>query len=157
MYSNTAYEALYQLMGLRLQEEVTAALTSAVVFRALILILFAIGFFSFLVHFASRSMPIFLPVKRAPFSRLAGLFLGLFVGISILKVGGASETAKSFTGKNWADNAYVQTHDPKSQSEYRVSWLFRIASGSAEEIARFLGVVVDRAFARTNSQLTAPN
>ena len=96
MYSNTAYEALYQLMGLRLQEEVTNALTSAAVFRALLLIVFAVGFFTFLIHFASSSMPFFLPTRRAPLSRIASLFLGLFIGISILKVGEHQSPRKHF-------------------------------------------------------------
>ncbi|MEK7692454.1 MAG: hypothetical protein AAB425_15670 [Bdellovibrionota bacterium] len=157
MYSNTAYEALYQLMGLRLQEEVTTALTSAAVFRAFILLLFAMGFFTFMMDFESRSMPFILTTRRAPLSRLVALCFGLFVGISILKVGGASVTSRNIAGKPWGDNPYIRLHDPKAAVDYRVSWLFRLASGSAEEIARFLGIVVDRAFARTNSQMSAPN
>ena len=85
------------------------------------------------------------------------LLFGLLIGISILKIDDASESSKSFTGKNWADNSYVQSHNSKLQSEYKVSWLFRIVSGSAEEISKVLGILVDRTFSQTNSQLEAPN
>ena len=156
MYANTAYEALYQLMGLQFQEQVTGWITSEVMFRALITIIFAVSFFGFLLHFASKYIPFAVSVHRAPISRVVLLVFCLFIGISLLKVG-AAQTSSQMGGKSWSANPYVTSLTPSVKDQYRVSLIFRVLSGSAEEIARGLGFLVDKTFAQTNSQMTAPN
>jgi hypothetical protein len=156
MYANTAYEAFYQILGLQIQEQVTRWITSEVIFRAAILIIFAAAFFVFLVHFASRYIPFFLPARRAPLGRVVGLVFCLFLGISLLKVGGATGS-KSFAGAAWAGNPYVQGKSPGAQDEYRVSLIFRVLSGAAEELARGLAVLIDSTFSRMNLQTREPN
>ena len=111
MYANTAYEALYQIMGLQFQEEVTRWITSQVIFRALILMIFASAFFLFLISIASRYVPFFLAARRAPLSKLVLLIFCLFVGISLLKVD-ATTTASSMTGVSWSQNPYVRNNAP---------------------------------------------
>jgi hypothetical protein len=156
MYANTAYEALYQLMGLQFEEQVTTWITSQVIFRAVITMIFAACFFSFLVHFASRYLPFVIPARRAPISKLISLVFCLFLGISLLKVNttGSSEAMK---GGSWAKNPYVASIRPDLKDQYKVSFIFKLLSGSAEELARGLGFLVDQAFSQTNPQMTAPN
>jgi hypothetical protein len=156
MYANTAYEALYQIMGLQFQEEVTRWITSQVIFRALLLIIFGSAFFFFLVSMASRYIPFFLPARRAPISKLILLVFCLFVGISLLKVGATTHSA-SMVGVSWAQNPYVRGNAPNARDQYRVSLIFRLLSGAADEIARALGLLVDASFSRTSSQMQAPN
>jgi hypothetical protein len=156
MYANTAYEALYQLMGLQFQEQVTSWITSEVIFRATITIIFAVSFFTFLVHFASRYLPFVVPARRAPISKLIFLVFSLFLGISLLKVGTTS-TSSQMAGNTWSQNPYVASIDPTLKDQYKVSFIFKILSGSAEELARGLGFLVDSTFAQTNPQMTAPN
>ncbi len=156
MYANTAYEALYLQMGLQFQEEVTRWITSQVIFRAALLIIFGIAFFTFLVHFTSRYIPFFLRSRRAPLGNVVGLMFCLFLGISLLKVG-ATESPANMTGGSWSQNPYITSRFSTVESEYKVSLIFRLLSGSAEEIARGLGAIVDGTFSRTNPQSTAPN
>ena len=80
MYANTAYEAFYQILGLQFQEEVTRWITSQVIFRAVIMVIFGCAFFWFLLHFASRYIPFFLQSRRAPIGSLIVLIFCLFVG-----------------------------------------------------------------------------
>lgn len=156
MYSNTAYEAFYQILGLQFQEEVTHWITSQVIFRAAIILIFGAGVFLFLVHFASRYIPFFVQSRRAPVSKLVGLIFCLFIGISLLKVG-ATEDAQSMMGTSWSNNPYITSKIPSVQSQFRVSLIFRLLSGSAEEIARAFGFMVDGSFSRTNLQERSPN
>lgn len=156
MYANTAYEALYQLMGLQFQEQVTGWITSQVIFRALIILIFAVSFFTFLVHFASRYIPFMVATRRAPIGSLIFLVFCLFLGISLLKVG-TDSTSRPMGGGTWAQNPYVTSLRPDIKDQYRVSYIFKLLSGSAEEIARALGFLIDSTFSKTNPQMTAPN
>ncbi len=156
MYANTAYEALYQLMGLQFQEHMTHWITSQVVFRAIILLVFGSSFFIFLIHFASRYMPFFVTGRRAPLSKVILLVFCLFFGISLLKADG-EVTSKNMQGTTWSQNRYVTSSGLNRQNEYRVSYIFKLLSGSAEEIARAFGFLIDKSFGTTNSQMNAPN
>lgn len=156
MYANTGYEALYLLMGLQFQEAVTSWITSQVMFRAVLLIIFGIAFFSFLIHFASRYIPFFLPPRRATASKAVILVFCLFIGISLLKVG-AVMGPENMTGGSWAQNPYIVGRTPSDKDHYRVSLIFRLLTGSAEELARGLALLVDSTFSRTNPQSKAPN
>lgn len=156
MYANTAYEALYLQMGLQFQEEVTHWITSQVIFRAALILIFGVAFFTFLVHFASRHIPFFLQSRRAPVGHFVVLIFCLFVGISLLKVG-ANLGPANMTGGSWSQNPYIQNHALNIKDQYKVSLIFRLLSGSAEEIARAFSLLVDQTFSRTNPQSTAPN
>ncbi len=156
MYSNTAYEALYLHMGLRFQEEVTHWITSQVIFRAGIVMIFAIAFFMFLTQFASKYLPIFFTPKRASLGKVIMLVFCLCLGISLLKVG-AGIAPKNLSGTSWADNPYIVSQTPSIKDEYQVSMIFRLLSGLAEELSRGLTFVVDTTFSKTNPQSTAPN
>ena len=156
MYANTAYEALYLQMGLQFQEEVTRWITSQVIFRAALIIIFGIAFFTFLVHFASRHIPFFLRAHRAPMGSVVGLVLCLFMGISLLKVG-SSMSPSNMAGGTWSQNPYIVSHVSNAKDQYRVSVVFRLLSASAEEIARALALLVDSTFSRTNPQATSAN
>ena len=156
MYTNTAYEALYLQMGLQFQEEVTHWITSQVIFRAALLIIFGFAFFTFLIQFASKYIPFFVHARRAPIGSVVFLVLSLFVGISLLKVG-ASVGPTGLAGGSWSQNPYVLNHTPAAKDQYQVSLIFRLLAGSAEEIARGLALLVDTTFSQTNPQATAPN
>lgn len=156
MYANTAYEALYQLMGLQFQEQITDWITSQVIFRAVILVIFAVSLFMFLVHFASRYIPFAIPARRAPLSHLIFLIFCLFLGISLLKVG-SGMTSQLMVGGSWAKNQYVVSIRKDMKDQYRVSFIFKLLSSSAEELARGLGFIIDSTFSQTNPQMTAPN
>jgi len=156
MYANTAYEALYEIMGLQFQEEVTRWITSQVIFRALILVIFGVAFFIFLLSLASRYIPFFLPSRRAPISNVILLVFCLFAGISLLKVD-VTTGAANMAGTSWAQNPYITSNAPSVRDQYRVSMIFRLLSGAAEETARALGLLIDSTFSRTHSQMQAPN
>lgn len=143
-------------MGLQFQEEVTHWITSQVIFRASILMIFAIAFFTFLLQFVSRYLPIFFNARRAPIGKVIMLMFCLCLGISLLKVG-TSVNPENFSGAGWAKNPYIVSSTHSVKDQYRVSLIFRLFSGLAEEIARGLSSVVDSTFANTNPQSTAPN
>jgi len=156
VYSNTAYEALYLHMGLQFQEEVTHWITSQVIFRAGIVMIFAVAFFMFLAQFASRYLPVFFTARRAPIGKVIILMFCLCFGISFLKVG-TGITPNNMSGSSWSQNPYIVSQTPSVKDQYQVSMIFRLLSGLAEELARGLSFVVDATFSRTNPQATAPN
>lgn len=157
MFSNTAYEALYQLLGLGLHARFVELITSETFFKGLVLIIFGILFFFTLLKFISRYLPGSLIEKRhVPVSKFIKVIACLFLGLALLRVG-TNTTVKDYQGKNWTDNPYIQKHLDAGQSEYRVSFVFEILSRTAEEITALLSRTIDAVFAKANSQLTAPN
>ena len=143
-------------MGLRFQEEVTHWITSQVVFRAAIIMIFAIAFFTFIAQLAARYLPFVFSLRRASIGKVVLLMFCLCFGISILKVG-TSMTPANLTGTSWTHNPYIVSKTPSIRDQYQVSMFFRLLSGLAEELARGLSFVVDTTFSRTNPQSTAPN
>jgi len=156
MYSNTAYEALYQLMGLKLQETITGWITSQYVFRAALFLIFGFSFMMFLLHYFSNLAPGWIGGRSIGASRAVSLLLGLFIGVSILKVG-VGTTVSSMSGVPWGDNPYIVSKDPSLAGSFQVSFLFRLLSGSAEELSRGLGFAIDKMFSQSNPQMIAPN
>ena len=57
MFSNTAYEAVYQYLGLELHSRFIQVITSQKVFLAAIVMIFGFMFFLTTVQFFSRYMP----------------------------------------------------------------------------------------------------
>lgn len=157
MFSNTAYEALYQYLGLKLHAGFIEVLTSQRVFLSVILLIFGIMFFSTSAQFFSRYLPGVLVHRRfVPLSKYVRIVFCLFIGISLLRVGSYS-SVKQFSGASWDSNPYVRNNGGEVQPEYRVSFIFDLLSRSAEETSALLARVIDRLFAKTNSQLDAPN
>ncbi|MBN8538985.1 MAG: hypothetical protein J0L82_01260 [Deltaproteobacteria bacterium] len=157
MFSNTAYEALYQIIGLSLHAKFIEIITGETFFKGLTLMIFGAVFFITILKFISRYIPgSLIERKQIPISRFIKVVACLFLGLALLRVGSDAKV-KDYQGKNWADNPYVQKHVESLQSQYKVSFVFEILSHTAEEITGLLSRVIDQVFAQGNSQLTAPN
>mgnify|MGYP006275502671 CR=1 FL=1 len=157
MFSSTAYEALFQYIGLELHSRFIDVITSQRVFLAILIMVFATMFFMTTLQFFSRYLPGALVKRRqVPLSRYVKIVACLFIGLSILRIG-TNTSVKKFNGESWHSNAYVVHKSHQVQQEYRVSFLFDVLSRSAEELSRLLNRVVDRMFKATNSELDAPS
>lgn len=157
MFSNTAYEALYQILGLELHAKLIEVITSEMFFKGLLLLIFGVGFFMAVLKFISRYVPGSIVERRhVPLSKFVKIIACLFLGLAILRVGTNAQVT-DFQGKNWADNSYVQGHFQGVQGQYRVSVVFQLISHTAEELTSLLARVIDHVFSVGNSQLTAPN
>lgn len=158
MFSNSAYEALYQLLGLSLHAKFIEWITGETFFKMLVLMIFGTVFFFTLLKFVSRYLPgSLIDRKQIPLSRFVKVVACLFLGLAILRVGTDADV-KDFQGKSWADNAYVRSHANDVKSEYRVSVVFNLMSRTAEELTALLSRIIDGVFAKEGtSQLTAPN
>jgi len=157
MFSNTAYEAMYQFIGLALHEKFIEAITSEKVFRGFLLITFGFLFFLTTVQFFSRYLPgSLIQRKSVPLSKYVKIVLWLFIGISLLRVGGTS-TVKRFNGEPWSANRYIKVHVVQPEKSYRVSFVFELLSGTAEGVAWMISRVVDNVFGTSHSQLDTPN
>ena len=157
MFSNTAYEAMYQFIGLALHEKFIEAITSEKVFRGFLLVTFGFLFFVTTVQFFSRYLPgSLIQRKSVPLSKYVKIVLWLFIGISILRVGGTS-TVKRFNGEPWSANRYIKSHVVQPEKTYRVSFIFELLSGTAEGLAAMISRVIDNVFGSAHSQLDTPN
>jgi len=157
MYSNTAYEAVYQYLGLELHSRFIEIITSQKVFLAAIAMIFGFMFFLTSVQFFSRYFPGALMSRRhVPLSKYFKIVCLLFLSISILKVE-STTGVKKFNGQSWYGNPYIHGQQRHLSPQYHVSFVFDIMSRSAEEVSALLSVVIDDLFKTTNSQLEAPN
>lgn len=157
MFSNTAYEALYQILGLELHAKFIEVITGEAFFKGLILLIFGVMFFMTTLKFISRYVPgSIVERKHLPLSKFIKVIACLFLGLAILRVG-TSAKVSDYQGKNWAENPYVQGRFKGVEKEYRVSVVFQLISHTAEEITGLLSRVIDGVFAKGNAQLTAPN
>jgi hypothetical protein len=157
MFSNTAYEALYQILGLELHAKFIEVITGEAFFKGLILLIFGVMFFMTTLKFISRYVPgSLVERKHLPLSKFIKVIACLFLGLAILRVG-TNAKVSDYQGKNWADNPYVQGRFKGVEQSYRVSVVFQLISHTAEEITGLLSRVIDGVFAKGNSQLTAPN
>jgi hypothetical protein len=157
MFSNTAYEALYQILGLELHSKFIELITGEAFFKGLILLIFGVMFFFTVLKFASRYIPGSLVERRhLPLSKFIKVIACLFLGLAILRVGSNAKVT-DYKGKNWAENPYVQGRFQGVEGQYRVSLVFELISHTAEELTALLSRVIDGVFAKGNSQLTAPN
>jgi len=157
MFSNTAYEAMYEYLGLALHSKFIEILTSQKIFLAALTIIFGTIFFITTVQFFSRYIPgAWIQRKSIPLSRYFKIIACLFIGISVLKVD--SQTGvKKFDGTSWHDNSYIKHQVSEIKPQYKVSFAFDLLSRTAEEISALLSHIVDNLFRTTNSQLEAPN
>ena len=157
MYSNTAYEALYEMFGLWLHSEMIGLITSEAFFKGLILIIFGAMFLITVMKFISRYVPGSLIERRhVPVSKFVKVIACLFLGLAILRVGG-TVGVEDFKGQNWSQNSYVREQMTAPESEYRVSLVYKILAQSAEEIVGFFSRAIDRIMSQGHSQLQAPD
>ena len=157
MFSNTAYEALYQILGLELHSKFIELITGEAFFKGLILIIFGVIFFTAVLKFISRYIPgSLVERKHLPLSQLVKVIACLFLGLALLRVG-STATVTDYQGKNWSDNPYIQGRFQGVESQYKVSAVFELISHTAEELTALLSRVIDDLFAKGNSQLTNPN
>lgn len=157
MFTNTAYEALFEYIGLELHQKFIEVLTSQRVFTALILMIFGVMFFVTTAQFFSRYLPGTLVKRRSvPLSRYVKIVACLMAGLSILRIGSTTEV-KRFDGESWHSNSYVQGKSKGVREQYRVSFLFDVLSRTAEESSRLINRIVDQLFKTTNSELEAPS
>ena len=156
MFANTAYEALFEYLGLELHSRFIEVLTSQRVFMAALLMIFGVMFFTTTLRFFSRYLPGSL-VKRRPVAlgSYVRITACLFIGMNILRVTGSTGVSQ-FDGSSWHTNPYVTGKNHAVQSEYRVSFVFELLSRTAEESARLLNRIVDQIFRTTNSEIEAP-
>ncbi len=157
MFSNTAYEALYQLLGLELHAKFIEIITGEAFFKGLILIIFGAMFFLTILKFVSKYIPGSLVERRhVPLSKIIKVIACLFLGLAILRVGSDAKVS-DYQGKNWAENPYVQGQFHGVADEYRVSAVFQLLSKTAEGLTSLLSQAIDDLFAKGNSQLKTPN
>lgn len=157
MFSNTAYEAMYDYLGLALHAKFIEVITSQKVFVGVITLIFGVMFFLTCVEFFSRYLPGVLVRRRSvPLSKFVKVVACLFLGIAFLKVGSNTQV-KRFNGQSWDTNPYIRNKVRDVTPEYKVSFVFDILSRSAEEISALISRVVDGVFQTANSQLDAPD
>ena len=157
MFAHTAYEALYEYIGLALHEKFIGVITSQKIFLATLMMIFAVGFFMTAVHFFSRYFSGNIVQKRhIPLSKFIKITFCLFLGISLLKVN-SSTSIQTYDRTSWHQNPYLQQKVSNIAPQYKVSFIFDLLSRTAEEISALLAKTVDTLFASSHSQLKAPN
>ena len=157
MFTNTGYEAFYSYLGLQIHSEIVRAITSEGFFKGLSLIIFGSVLFITTIRFFTRYMPSTLVARRqVPLSAFAKIIFCLFIGLSLLKIGGTTDVL-NYQGESWSDNPYVQARLGNSLGPVKVSYFFHLAITAAEETAALLSKLVDKIMAKEHSQLSAPN
>lgn len=157
MFSNTAYEAMYQYIGLALHSKFIEVITSQRVFLGVITLIFGALFFGTTVQFFSRYVPgVLIKRRQIPLSKYVKIVFCLFLGIAILRVG-SHTSVKRFNGESWNKNPYIHAKVPEVSAQYKVSFVFDILSRTAEEVAALISRVIDSVFQTTHSQLDAPD
>lgn len=157
MFTSTAYEAMYEYLGLAMHSRFIEIITSESFFKGLIVLIFGVLFFFTTLKFFSRYLPTTL-VKRqfVPLSKYAMIIICLVLGISLLKIGTNTEVL-NYKGESWSANIYVKNKVHNVKAHYKVSFVFDLLSRTAEELTALTSRVIDRLFAKYHSQLEAPN
>ena len=157
MFSNTAFEAMYEYLGLELHVKSIELITSHKVFGAVVLFTFGVMFFVTAMQFFSRYIPgVLVHRKMVPLSRFFRVIGCLFLGIMLLEAR-STTSVKRFNGQSWHDNPYIHGQLRQIEPQYKVSLVFDLLSRSAEEFSAFLSRMVDQLVGSTHSQLDAPN
>ncbi len=157
MFAQTAYEAMYQYLGLELHAKFIEVITSEKVLLATVLLVFGFMFFHTSVQFFSRYMPgALIARKSVPLSRYVKITALLFLSLALLNVG-TEQGVRQYNGESWHTNPYIKGHIRTPVPSHRVSFVFDLLSRSAEEVAALIARVVDRLFQTTHSNLKAPN
>ena len=156
----TAYESFYVYLGTALHEALIQLITSDVMFKGLLILIFAIAFLITLWRFSQKYMPSGLfgssSSKRAGASNIARLIACFFIGMAILKVD-STISISDYSNISWSNNKYISSRLPNVQPSYKVSFLFKYMTNTADGISVFLSNVVDKLFSSTNSQMQSPD
>lgn len=157
MFTNTAYEAMYEYLGLSMHSRFMEIITSESFFKGLIVLIFGVLFFITSLKFFSRYLPSTLIKKQfVPASRYVKIILCLVLGVSLLKVDTTAEVF-NYKGDSWFANFYIQKKVHNVKPEYKVSFAFDLLSRTAEEITALTSRIIDQLFMKYHSQLEAPN
>lgn len=158
MFSNTAYEALYQYLGLSLQERLRDIIVSEGFFKMVILIIFGSLFLITCAKYFTRHIsPTLIPRYNVSLSKIVVVIGTLFLGLSILRVDSTSTSLWNYRGDSWHTNRYIKENISDVKPSYRVNFVFDIVSRSAEQISNLFARTVDGLFKQTHSQLEAPS
>lgn len=157
MFSSTAYEAFYTIIGLHFHEASIKIITSQPVLAGILALTFAVAFFFAVWGFFKRYLPGTIGgFQGATLGTFVKLLASFMLGVSLLKVG-TFTNVRDHKRVTWHDNNYITTKVVDLQENYKVSFLFDLLTQSAEEMANFVGLVVDRLFEKTNSEQHAPS
>lgn len=157
MFSSTAYEAFYTIIGLHFHEASIKIITSQAILAGILALTFGAAFFFAVWGYFSKYLPkAFGKKKGASLGNLVKLIASFLLGVSLLKVG-TFTSVRDHKRVTWHDNNYITTKVIDLQENYKVSFLFDLLTQSAEEMANFVGLVVDRLFEKTNSEQHAPS
>lgn len=157
MFSNTAFEAMYQYLGLELHVKSIEIITSHKVFGAVVLFIFGVMFFVTAMQFFSRYVPgAIVHRKMVPLSKFVKVVACLFLGIALLEAR-SSTSVKRFNGESWHQNPYIHGQLRAVEPQYKVSLVFDLLSRTAEEFSALIARSVDGLVGSTHSQLDAPN
>ncbi len=157
MFSHTGYDALYSYLGLSLQSKIMEVLLSQSFFQGAIFFIFGVVFFWTMIQFFSKYMPSALVKRRnVALSKFFTIILSLFFGLALLRVD-SSVSITNFSGNSLHTNQYVKKNVNDVQQSYRVSFIFKLLTKTAEELNALASRVIDDLFTKTHSQLEAPN
>jgi len=157
MFSSTAYEAFYTIIGLHFHEASINIITSQAILAGILALTFGSAFFFATWGYFKRYLPGSLGGFRgASLGTFVKLIASFLLGVSLLKVGSFSST-QDFKRVTWHNNNYIATKVIDLQQQYKVSFVFDVLTQSAEEVANFLSLIVDKLFEKTNSELHAPS
>ena len=155
----TAYESFYVYLGTALHEALIQIITSDVVFKGLLILIFAIAFLITLWKYTQKYMPrgLFqISSGTAGISSLAKLIACFFIGMAILRVD-SSIMITDYSDSSWNNNKYISSRLPTVQPSYKVSFLFKFMTKTADGVSTFLSHVVEKLFTSTNSQMQSPD
>jgi hypothetical protein len=157
MFSSTAYEAFYTIIGLHFHEASIKIITSQAILAGILALTFGAAFFFAIWGYFKRYLPGFIGgFQGATLGTFVKLLASFLLGVSLLKVGSLSNV-RNHERVSWHGNNYISTKVVDLQENYKVSFLFDLLTQSSEEMANFLGMVVDRLFEKTNSEQHAPS
>jgi hypothetical protein len=157
MFSSTAYEAFYTIIGLHFHEASIKIITSQAILAGILALTFGAAFFFAVWGYFKRYLPGSIGgFQGATLGTFVKLLASFLLGVSLLKVGSLTNV-RDHKRVTWHDNNYISTKVIDLQENYKVSFLFDLLTQSAEEMANFLGLVVDRLFEKTNSEQHAPS
>lgn len=156
MFASTAYEAFYTYIGVYLHEASIKIITSQEVLIGLLTLILGYCFLIGSWRYFSKYMPaMFGQGRTVGITYIFKIIACFLISMSLLKVD-SSEGVKNFSRHSWHNNPYITSRLPAVEESYKVSFIFDLMVRSSEELAKLGTVIVDKLFAKTNSQMDAP-
>jgi len=156
MFSSTAYEAFYEIIGLHLHEASIKIITSQEVLIGILALTFGCAFFFTTWNYFKRYLPFIGGGGRSGITTIVKLVASFLLGVSILKVSTHTHV-NNYNRISWHHNDYIEKKVSNIQEQYEVSFIFDMMTRSSEELARLASVIVDKLFEKGNSELHAPS